>query len=141
MMNPSSNLTAASAANRADPQAMFLHFLHVYWEDNLPSDVLLLWKRQVAAGSWYAADILYCLEEVIQNPPPHLAELMQEHGAILLNHDDKPYTIIQQYNRQYLEWLKEMTAQLKAEYEAILATINDPSAHGRPEVPKGELSD
>lgn len=101
------DLAAQSARNRADPLAMLRAFLQRFWQDNTPEEALILWRRQVASGRWWAEDALCCLREVVGAPPDNLADLLRDDGWVLLD------------GRDPVDWLRSTVSRLEAVMDEV----------------------
>ncbi|HYH05358.1 MAG TPA: hypothetical protein VEC37_19870, partial [Bacillota bacterium] len=110
------NIKEDSKKRRANPLACFCDFLEAIWMDNTAEEALFQWKVKVEQFPWYADDALYCINEVTNNPPLNLIELMQKHGWLYLCHQESPNEEPFTYE-EYLEWLKKLHDQYQAIYD------------------------
>ena len=110
-------IEADSQRRRADPVEFLATFLRDIWTDNTEEEARLVWRSKAELAPWYAEDALYCLNDVIANPPANLTGIVQNQGNLYLYHQDgsaKPYTDI-----ETLAWLKQTAAEFQAIYEAV----------------------
>jgi hypothetical protein len=104
---------AKRQAHRADPQAFFIELLHTLWGDHEEAQTLAEWRRLCTKVRWYAQDAVECLDHMLANPPPNLAELMQEEGSIMLDSGPGQYTVIGLYREKYLDFLRDACDRFK----------------------------
>jgi len=110
-------IKVTSKKRRRNPQEFFCDFLSGIWKDNTDEEAMVQWKVKVEQFPWYADDAIYCMEEIISNPPKNLIELLKKHGWIYLYHeeilpDEPEYT-----DEEYIQWVKNMYASYKRIYE------------------------
>lgn len=109
-------IEAQSQQRRADPLACLAEFLKTFWTDNTDEEVRLLWRHRIGTAPWYARDMLYCLNEVISNPPAELEKFVREQGGLYLYHSDGSATLYS--DEETLAWLKQIAREFGAIFDA-----------------------
>src|SRR6267142_6406511 len=111
----SEKFAGESKQRRANPQACLAEFLKDFWTDNTDEEATLMWRLRVGTAPGYAEDMLYCLDEVIANPPAQLEKFVREQGNLYLYHPDGTATL---YNdAETLAWLKRIAKEFRDIFE------------------------
>ena len=111
------SIQETSAARRADPIGCLAELVQEIWIDNTEEEARQAWEQRATLAPAFTTDMLACLDAVIANPPPHLADVLRERAELHLSHDDDnatPYT-----DQETLDWLKQVEYEFRQVVERV----------------------
>jgi hypothetical protein len=108
-------LSDESRALRADPEGAFYDYLKFAMTRNDEHGFLILWRNQCRNHS-HAADLMYCFDQVVENPPADLIEKYQEVTGYVMNHIT-PAQITKFSFDEYVAWFRALRDQMRAVFE------------------------
>ncbi len=103
--------------HKEKPLAFFEELLTNLWLGRSEAETMKEWERTCTRAPWYAEDSLACFAHILAAPPVHLADLMQNKAAILLDHGPHTYTDLTQYRTSYLDFLQSAVDRFRIEFE------------------------
>ncbi|MBN1946913.1 MAG: hypothetical protein JW797_14665 [Bradymonadales bacterium] len=116
------SINSESQAHRAQPVDFALKVLaELFGHYMTPDQSYGLWEEQLRTAMWYADDALFCLRELLANPPENLAERLRQaaKGTLVLgNHpgmEGQDHT-----DDQVLHWIARVTDQLEERFQQNL---------------------
>jgi hypothetical protein len=108
--------TQDTAARLANPGLFLIVILRMYWLEATTEEATAHWRTTVRDNPGYAIDMLNCLHQIIEDPPPDLARLFVDQGRVFRYHtDERPYRPFD--GADYREWLLEVYEVWSAIFE------------------------
>ena len=108
--------TADTAARLANPALFLIVILRMYWLEATAEEATAHWRTTVRDNPGYAIDMLNCLYQITEDPPPDLARLVVDQGRVIRYHtDEQPYRPFD--GADYRGWLRQLYDEWSAIYE------------------------
>jgi hypothetical protein len=102
----------------APPLEPFRRLLRRLFMDNTVDEAFALWRYNVEHVPHLAQEDLDTLDTILAAPPPDLVEIMEQDGWIHLTHTPDSATLIPYTHDEYVEWLRDITTRMRADYDA-----------------------
>jgi len=112
------SINEESKAHRARPVDFALKLLaELFGHYSTEEQSYDLWEEQINTAMWYADDALFCLKELLANPPDNLSERLNDipgGSLVFANHPEKRGGLSN--DEQLILWIREVTDRLEERF-------------------------
>src|SRR5262249_30044840 len=106
-----------SKDRREKPLEFFREILSTMFQENTVDEALAIFRTKAQHYGRYADDVMVCLDQVVDNPPADLIEIIGDAANLRLNHVT-PTKVTRYSFDETVVWLRDVRDKFRAVYAA-----------------------